>query len=245
LTIPPSALAQDQTLLITSTPDRPPAAFTSWSSPVYRFEPAGLTFAIPATVRINFTAASGPQSIYWTRADGTGFESIGGTVVDGAMETPVVHFSLGLVAAAPGALPRDAGIDGMTTIDAAAPDGPSVDAASGSAVDAALDASIDASGCTALGQLCTSPSQCCSANCVNSMCASAPNCMGAGQSCGSGSQCCSTNCAAGVCAACPAGLTLCGSSCVNTSTDPVHCGQCFHACPTGLACFTGTCGAAL
>jgi alpha-tubulin suppressor-like RCC1 family protein len=45
---------------------------------------------------------------------------------------------------------------------------------------------------------------------------------------------------------CPTGETLCGVSCVDTQTDPSHCGDCSTACssvPDGEAtCSAGTCG---
>lgn len=46
-------------------------------------------------------------------------------------------------------------------------------------------------------------------------------------------------CVAGSCE-CPAANT-CGSECVDTETDPNHCGGCFAACPTAAACSGGTC----
>ena len=38
-----------------------------------------------------------------------------------------------------------------------------------------------------------------------------------------------------------AGFTLCGEACVNTATDPAHCGSCDQACATGQACEAGAC----
>ena len=42
---------------------------------------------------------------------------------------------------------------------------------------------------------------------------------------------------------CPTGLTLCGTSCVDTQTSFFHCSGCNQSCPTGAAdrCESGTC----
>ncbi len=38
-------------------------------------------------------------------------------------------------------------------------------------------------------------------------------------------------------------LSQCGGQCVNTSTNALHCGQCFSACPGGWTCNNSTCQA--
>jgi len=47
-------------------------------------------------------------------------------------------------------------------------------------------------------------------------------------------------------AGCPAGLTRCGSLCVDTDIDVNHCGRCYETCPDGPAgtpvCVAGSCG---
>lgn len=40
---------------------------------------------------------------------------------------------------------------------------------------------------------------------------------------------------------CGAGLSVCGSSCVDTGSDPAHCGGCGKACGSGLVCANGEC----
>lgn len=40
---------------------------------------------------------------------------------------------------------------------------------------------------------------------------------------------------------CPSGQTLCGTSCVNTASNPAHCGACDDPCADGLACSGGAC----
>lgn len=43
---------------------------------------------------------------------------------------------------------------------------------------------------------------------------------------------------------CGLGKTKCGKACVDTSTDPDHCGGCFEPCDGGDACINGTCSGA-
>jgi hypothetical protein len=53
--------------------------------------------------------------------------------------------------------------------------------------------------------------------------------------CGRCDNACGANtvCSAGVCtSSCTAGTTLCGGSCVDTSTSAAHCGRCGNACPS-------------
>ena len=49
-------------------------------------------------------------------------------------------------------------------------------------------------------------------------------------------------CSAGQCStSCAPGLTQCGTSCVDSVTNPLHCGACDNACPAGQACTGGLC----
>ncbi len=41
---------------------------------------------------------------------------------------------------------------------------------------------------------------------------------------------------------CPPRMSSCGSVCVDTVTDPMHCGACDNACSTGTVCAAGICG---
>ena len=43
---------------------------------------------------------------------------------------------------------------------------------------------------------------------------------------------------------CPGSQEMCGSTCVDTSTDPMNCGVCGNACPSGQSCTSGTCACA-
>src|SRR5262245_31466137 len=40
---------------------------------------------------------------------------------------------------------------------------------------------------------------------------------------------------------CPTGTTSCSGQCVNTNTDPLHCGNCITQCSGGAVCMGGTC----
>lgn len=55
--------------------------------------------------------------------------------------------------------------------------------------------------------------------------------------------CCTAKqaCLLGTCVDCGSS-TVCGASCVDTTTDPSHCGACDKACKTGEVCAAGTCG---
>jgi len=68
LSVPPGALAEPTTIHIVETKTTPPGGYAD-GSPVYVFEPVGLTFATPASVKIPwFTSASGltPPTMYWS-----------------------------------------------------------------------------------------------------------------------------------------------------------------------------------
>ncbi|TNE48694.1 MAG: hypothetical protein EP343_14890 [Deltaproteobacteria bacterium] len=80
---------------------------------------------------------------------------------------------------------------------------------------------------------CTANQKCVAAGCVQAECTSAEDC-GTHQRCDRG-QCEAT-------IQCPEGQTLCGQECVNTQTNPTHCGACARSCGEGIRCLNGTCG---
>jgi formylglycine-generating enzyme required for sulfatase activity len=97
LTVPAGALTADTAIVISYAADQAPAGYDLYTG-VYRFEPAGTTFAIPATVSARFTGDSGRATLFWTPDGGTGFERRGGRVgTDGRLEEQITHFSEGFV----------------------------------------------------------------------------------------------------------------------------------------------------
>lgn len=77
--IPPTALDHEVTITITETSVPPLASLVDYS-PVYRLEPADLTFAVPATLGIPWSNESGQVSqslsIYWAAGCGGVFEPL-------------------------------------------------------------------------------------------------------------------------------------------------------------------------
>lgn len=101
LTIPAGALGQPTAIGIRQTETPPPSGMTA-QSPLFEFAPPGLQFAVPATVTLAFTGAPSGLAVYWSKADGSGFESLGGTIDGSSMTAPVTHFSAGFVGATAG-----------------------------------------------------------------------------------------------------------------------------------------------
>lgn len=95
LTVPPGALAEERTLSATSTTEDPAGDFQR-HSPVYRFEPAGTTFAAPVAVTMAFEGDPTAPTLWWTDESGA-FASVGGTVENGRVVATVSHFSAGFV----------------------------------------------------------------------------------------------------------------------------------------------------
>lgn len=98
LQIPPGALASDTTITITETNVPPPASFLDWS-PVWRFEPLGLTFAAHATIQMPWGNLSGPVdpalATYWS-ADGCTWERRADSYVNaGFMNASIVALGYG------------------------------------------------------------------------------------------------------------------------------------------------------
>lgn len=95
ITVGAGALPEDVEITVQEEPTEVPEGHEAYSS-VYHFEPSGLTFDAPVTVRIPY-AGSEPAALFWSKDDGTGYEVIPSTVVDGALEGEVTHFSGGFV----------------------------------------------------------------------------------------------------------------------------------------------------
>ncbi len=99
LEIPAGALAEDTEIRIIPTADAAPEAFDAFS-PVFRFEPAGLSFDVPATVRLPFAGDESVATIFWTRAGGDEFIARATHIEDGLAVTEVSHFSRAFVGTA-------------------------------------------------------------------------------------------------------------------------------------------------
>jgi hypothetical protein len=97
LTIPPGALSAATPITISYAEQQAVAGYSPYTA-LYRFEPAGTRFQLPATVSARFTGDSGRATLFWTPDGGTGFERRGGRVgVDGRLEDQITHFSEGFV----------------------------------------------------------------------------------------------------------------------------------------------------
>lgn len=120
-------------------------------------------------------------------------------------------------------------------------------------VDESFDFASDAQHCGSCGNACGADQACCGGACVSTS-ADPANCGGCGVPCGGEtSQCCAGRCAAPTapeCTGCPRdcaaeGLACCDFSCVDTDTDPAHCGAgpdgCGVVCGAGQRCCGGAC----
>ena len=99
LVIPPGALESDVEITVTVTSEAVPGSFTGFS-PVYRFEPAGTTFAAPVEVRLPFAGDADTASIFWTRGEGETFVALPTRVESGQALTETSHFSRAFVGTA-------------------------------------------------------------------------------------------------------------------------------------------------
>jgi uncharacterized repeat protein (TIGR02543 family) len=98
LDIPPGALAEETPVRIAFAASTDVPGYTPYS-PIYAFEPAGTSLAVPATLRARFQGDTARATLFWTRAGGGGFERLGGTLTtDGRLEASIEHFSEGFVA---------------------------------------------------------------------------------------------------------------------------------------------------
>lgn len=110
LDVPAGALGAVVTITASVDPSGPPPGFVA-SSPVYRFLPEGLNFAVPATVRMGTDGSLPMASVYWSQPSEAGFEALPTTWVDTTATALVTHFSGGFVGApssdTDGAAPAD------------------------------------------------------------------------------------------------------------------------------------------
>ena len=96
LTVPAGALTTTTELRMIATTIPGPAGYTLYS-PVFRFEPAGTTFAMPATIRMPYTGNRARAALFWSQADGH-WERVGGVPDATHVVGQVSHFSDGFAA---------------------------------------------------------------------------------------------------------------------------------------------------
>jgi hypothetical protein len=109
LSVPPGALAEPVAITVTRTSDSAPTTFEQGSA-IYRFEPAGLTFAVAADVTIQLGSTGDGMQLFWTGAGTDVFEAAGGAIQDGQLVAQVEHFSRGF-AGQPAGQAGDSGPD--------------------------------------------------------------------------------------------------------------------------------------
>ena len=76
IAIPADALDADLSLTMAVASEAPPAELQP-ASPRYEFGPAGTVFARPVKVSFPVTGSVANPTIYWSKADGSGYEPIG------------------------------------------------------------------------------------------------------------------------------------------------------------------------
>jgi len=94
--IPAGALAEEVEVVVTVVPDAAPSAFAAYS-PIYRFGPAGQTFASPATVTLPFRGGAETATIFWTASPDGPYTPLRTTVRDGLATAEITHFSRAFV----------------------------------------------------------------------------------------------------------------------------------------------------
>jgi hypothetical protein len=96
LQVPAAAVAADTTITIEQTGDTAPGG-----APVFRFLPAGTTFANAATVTFPNPQGLSSATVYWSEpGSATAFTALPATVTADGIVAQVTHFSVGFVGAA-------------------------------------------------------------------------------------------------------------------------------------------------
>lgn len=97
LTIPPGAVATPTQITVTETTRATPAGFTAYS-PLYEFLPAGLSFATPATLEMEYVGDATLAGLFMTHPESVGWERLGGLPRDTVVSAEIGHFSEGFIA---------------------------------------------------------------------------------------------------------------------------------------------------
>ncbi len=99
LTVPPDALAGPTLIQIVEADEPIPAGYTGFSR-VFRLEPEGTTFAVPATIALPFQGDPVLATVFWSRPadDGGGFARLGGLADGATIRVPISHLSRAFVA---------------------------------------------------------------------------------------------------------------------------------------------------
>lgn len=95
LEVPAGALATETTITIVEEDGADPE--DGVRSRLWRFEPAGLRFAVPATVHIPFTPGEGDEVVRWTASLDAPAASLETTLVGAVAAAGIEHFSVGWV----------------------------------------------------------------------------------------------------------------------------------------------------
>lgn len=127
ISLPAGALSTTTPLTLSCSPAATVPGY-ALASPLYTFEPAGLTFAVPITVTLAFQGEPAEPTLFWSQLGGSGYDAIASSVHGSVVVGSITHFSTGFVASA---VPLSVG---------------GSDAASDTQADAAFDAGLDADG---------------------------------------------------------------------------------------------------
>lgn len=97
LTVPAGALSADVDVTLTSTTERPPAGYETYS-PVVRIEPAMTALAAPASLSLCFNGNAQLATVFLSREGTTGYERRGGVVTGNSITAPISRFGDAFVA---------------------------------------------------------------------------------------------------------------------------------------------------
>ncbi|WP_394824868.1 hypothetical protein [Pendulispora albinea] len=95
LRIPAGALQSEVNIVLTPLAEAAPQGYSS-RSPIYRFEPDGLQFRVPAEIEFAVDGHRAEDTVFWSEPDGR-FTARPSTAHEGKLRANVVHFSKGFV----------------------------------------------------------------------------------------------------------------------------------------------------